>query len=286
MMDAWHGFWFAPGNVAQLGQVRVGFFCLLFMCSLASAAPKWAEVCTAAPHFWRPVSLFRLLPRAPGSPAFSVYVRRGMWVWTASIVLAALGFAFPFGSLAAAVFTFLLFGLENQFGKIHHQFNLMPLIALTLSVAPSDRYCVWTVVELPDSSSGLFWPIQLIRTLISFTWLAAGISKIRKGGLRWMVGDNLSNLLRLHVMDYYFKPPGLPGFSQWMARRTVLCRLAAVGTVVFEVAFPLALLDGAPALVFPLMGVVLLLGFAAAQGPFFYPLALVSLLAWAPVVSF
>jgi hypothetical protein len=279
----WNSFWFAPGDDHHLGVVRILFFLFLFYFATRATVGDWARIYETSPQVWRPVSFFRWLPKPPASARFRRLVDVTAVVWKISILWAASGVFFPLGGIAATITTLLMLGYENQFGKIHHLQGMLPIIALILSCAPADALCHRPVFELTSSSHGFFWPIQLARVQLVIIWFCAGIAKVRHSGLRWGVSNNLSSLLKLHVMDYYFIPPKLPRLARWLSRQDLLCRGLAVGTLVFELAAPAALFYEPFGQLFALLGMGLLVGFAAAQGPTFLPLFLMLFLFWAPV---
>ncbi len=282
MTEAWHAFWFAPGNATHLGIIRVLFFVFLFFVAGKSTIREWARLYHRTPAFWRPVSFFRWFPAPPTTRGFVRVVDIGVVVWKASILWAATGLLFPLGAFAATIMTLLMLGYENQFGKTNHARTLLPIIALILACAPADDLCYRPVFELTDARYGYFWPIQLGRVQVAIVWFFAGVSKLKHSGWRWGVTDNLSTLLRLHVMDYYFVPPKAMPLSRWLSRQDWLCRVLAVGTLVLELAFPIGLFVPELGMLFAALCMGLIVGFALAQGPLFLPLFVMLFLLWFP----
>lgn len=285
MSAAWNHFWFAPGDPVQLGIIRTLFYVFLLFVATKSTIGAWARLYHRLPAFWRPVTFFQLMPPPPQTPSFVRLMDVGAIVWKLSIVWAATGLAFPFGGIAATLTTLWMLGYENQFGKTNHARTLLPIVSLILTCAPPDALCYRPVFSFTDPAYGYFWPIQIARVQVAIVWFFAGISKLRHSGLRWAVSNNLSSLLKLHVMDYYFVSPKAPPLARFLAGQDWLCRLLAVGTLVLELGFPLGLF-------FPVLGMVLaglcmglLIGFALAQGPLFLPLFSMLFLLWFPFPS-
>lgn len=282
MSAAWNQFWFADGDALHLAIIRVTFFFFLFFVSTKSTIGQWARLYHQAPEFWRPVSFFKLFPAPPTSARFVRVMDVLVVVWRITILWAATGALFPLGSIAATVMTLFMLGYENQFGKTNHARTLLPLIALILTCAPADPMCYQPVFEITSSQYGYFWPIQLGRVQVAIVWFFAGVAKLRHTGLTWATSNNLSALLKLHVMDYYFVPPKFPWFARWISRQDMLCRMLALGTLGLELAFPIGLFWEPLGMAFAAMCMMLIVGFALAQGPLFLPLFTVMFLLWFP----
>jgi hypothetical protein len=282
MSDAWHSFWFQAGNPVHLGFVRAMFFLLLFVVARGAMLDGYARLYLTVPAAYQAVTFYRWF-RAPAVPRWiASHMRLLVGLWYGSMLLGAAGILFPLGNLAAALLTLLLIGFRKQFGKINHARNLLPLFAIVLSFAPRDALCVAPLFELVGGEHGYFWPIQLGRVLLAICWFSAGIAKLRYAGPRWSVSDNLSRLLKLHVMDYYFVPPKAPRLARWLPQQPALCMLLASGTLIFELAYPIALFDPHAAMVIVPSSLLLILGFALAQGPLFVPLFTLTVLLWFP----
>lgn len=282
MSAAWNHFWFAEGNPLHLAMIRVLFFAFLLFVAQKSTIRDWARLYQHDPAFWRPVSFFRLFPPPPTSAAFVRLMKVLVVVWYVAIAWAASGLLFPLGGIAATLMTLYMLGYENQFGKTNHARTLLPVISLILTCAPADPLCFKPLFQITSPEYGYFWPIQLGRVLVSIVWCFAGIAKLRNAGLTWATSNNLPALLKLHVMDYYFVPPKFPAFAAWLCRQDLLCRMAAVGTMILELAFPLGLFYVPLGIAFAAVCMGLIVGFATAQGPLFLPLFTMMFLLWFP----
>jgi hypothetical protein len=277
----WAGFWFLPGNAIYLGVVRVLFMVTLFITVKTVRLPQFGQLYLTVPTAYYPTTFYRWFPRSfpRWIATHAVMLER---LWYAAILLAGSGLLFPLGSIAVAVLTLFLIGLRKQFGKIVHAKNTLPLFAIILACAPADALCIGPSFPLVDAAHGYFWPLQLGRVLVALVWFSAGIAKLRYGGRRWIFSDYLSKLLRLHVFDYYFVPPRAPSLSRWIANHQALCVLLAIGTHILELGFPLALFHPWAALFFVPSSLLLIIGFVFAQGPFFRPLMILTILVWFP----
>src|SRR5688572_28231760 len=123
------------------------------------------------------------------------------------------------------------------------------------------------------------------RVLVAIVWFSAGIAKELYGGISWVTSHNLSKLLKLHQMDYYFVAPKLPWLNRFIASKPRLCSMLALGTVILELGFPLALFDQRAAMVLVPSTLMILTGFTLAQGPLFLPLFSLTFLLWFPYAS-
>jgi hypothetical protein len=108
------------------------------------------------------------------------------------------------------------------------------------------------------------WPVRTVWLLTALVFFAAGVAKLRHGGLEWVFSDNMrETLLGQHYVPW---PPGPLGL--WIADQHALCVALAAGTVAVETLAPLALVSAAaravivPALFLFLVCVDSLFGFA------------------------
>ena len=287
VLETWSNFWFSKGSSVHLGGVRVLTFVLLYLMARKSSSPwvrvgSWLEVRSNVPVFWQPIALFRILP------AFSSE-RIGNLVtitWKVSLAAAVVGLLSPIPQIVAAVLSLFVLGFQNNFGKIHHGTALIPFVLATMACAPADSLMTWPVFEIVSNKVGYHWPIQMVRVLIALCWFGAGISKLRHGGLRWIFSKNLSTLLHMHTLDYYFAPPPSTVLTEFLAKRPILCSMLAGYSVVLELLFPCALLSPQLALMIVPQSLLLILGFALFQGPLFLPLFMLTAIYWFPFSNF
>lgn len=160
--------------------------------------------------------------------------------FTAGLAARATGPAFAAGLL-------LLTTYRSSWGQILWLENLMVLQVLIVALAPSaDAWALSRRRQAPPTEPGAAygWPIRLAMVVTVTTYVLAGITKLRIGGLDWMWGDTLRNHIaysaaRLELLGETPSPLGraVVPFGAWL-------RPLAVATVVIELAAPIALLGG------------------------------------------
>jgi hypothetical protein len=123
------------------------------------------------------------------------------------------GWRYRISAPVAAVFLLCTTTYGNSWGQVFHTENLMLLHFAVLAVVPAADYYVLgrrtnaTSAESSDERYG--WPIKLMVALIVLTYVAAGVAKLRIGGLAWIDGDVLrhqvafDNLRKIRLDDIH-----------------------------------------------------------------------------------
>ncbi len=157
--------------------------------------------------------------------------------------------------LSGPLFAAAVLGLasyRSSWGQLLHFENLMVLYLLIVGVAPSAD--AWSLdarrrasneVPSPDRPPTSYgWPLRLACLALVLTYAIAGIAKLRYGGLEWMVGDTLRN----HIAYSAVRLDVLGADPAPLARLAVdhawVLPPMAVGSVLVELAAPVALLGG------------------------------------------
>jgi hypothetical protein len=157
-----------------------------------------------------------------------------------SLVLATVGF-YPRIMLACACVSY--FGSFSQLvglSYVRRKSNLFPFIFAILAAAPGIDAGLRTPVPL--------WPLYLVLVTLCMQYFDAGLTKLRVSGWSWVT----SEALQAHMLEEcLFKPNPL---GMWFSSQTTLCKLLAAFALFFELAFPLALVSPAAALLFGVMG--------------------------------
>lgn len=235
--------WFAPASPGPLGLCRALFFSTV----LLRVAPQvrsaaWADVPDA---FWMPTDLFAALHLgvAPHGVLSLLDV-----AWTASLALACVGLFTRVACVSAFVLGVYLLGLPQCFGKIDHWSGLIVSTMGVLALARAGDAWSWDALlrrrrgaAEPRPSGEYRWPIELVRLLLVLVFFAAGVAKLRQGGLAWMSADNMRAIL---LTPHYANDRTLPELGLRIADSPLACGLLAVATIVAEVGAPLALLGG------------------------------------------
>jgi len=266
---------------AHLGAVRIAFYSWLYWSLRWNRVKRLVAVQRRYPVLWQPHSAFRLI----GSSAVGAIVVAAIALWPFAIFCAATGLAHPLGNITVTALFLMLMGYDQQFGKVHRAWNVVPITSAILSAARSDAFCVAPLFNeghlfLDNEST-----IVCVRVLLACVWGSAGLSKLLHGGLRWVRSEQLWWLIRLHLTDCCFVRPAMPGLSRWFLSHPAVCRLAAATVVSCELLYPLSLLSSkaaVPLVIGSLFGIV---GFRLALGPGFWPLAATSIVFWFPFVA-
>jgi hypothetical protein len=254
ILRGWRRYWFTPETAEYLALIRLVCYGLLFLIYLPLDDRGWTQVSRV---FWMPISAFRILSGPPRDPALIGILQI---LWKVSLLTSALGLVSRCSMALAAALGFFLLGLPNCFGKIHHidGFPVLLLLVLALSRA-SDALSLdraWRPKRKPNTgpSAGYGSPVRLAQTLFLLVFFAAGVSKLRNGGLAWMTADNMRAIWLGELFTH--TPPTALG--AWLSKPAWLSQFAAVATVLVE-------LSALPALFVRRLRVLTLVGLLVMQ---------------------
>ncbi len=165
----------------------------------------------------------------------------------------ACGPAFALGMLALGSY-------RGSWGQLLHFENLLVIYLLILALSPASDSWSIDSRRRPRRADGSHdrssddhrssesvaygFPIALASLALVTTYVIAGVAKLRYGGLDWVLGDTLRNHVayaaaRLDLLGG--SPSPLAG---WLVRLDGIWPLLAAGTIVIELAAPVALLGG------------------------------------------
>jgi hypothetical protein len=234
--DAWYErFYFAPANPAGLAICRIWLYGYFLYKVLNDRFADWAQ---APAEFWKPLLILRWLP----GPIHSLDLLLA-WQTLLAVALACcvLGVWIRYAAPAVFFLSTLYLGLPQCFGNVSHS-DMLFVLALgvfalsnsadSLSLAARRRR------SSPTPSGEYRWPIALIQTLMCVVFFAAGVAKLRSGGLAWVFSDHMQNSLLKHFYGNSEPPTTL---GPWLAQYSWMCQALAGLTVFVECAAPLAL---------------------------------------------
>lgn len=231
-------YWFAPGEAAQLGACRIAACAILLYCFAWRDFAPWGRVPDV---FWMPIASFRDLglPRA-GSGTLALL----QLVWKLSLATTALGLLTRVSAVTAAVLGFYLVGLPHNFGKTDHADTVVPLVLGVLAASRcGDALSVdaWLRrrrgAAAPAPDGAYTWPIRAVWMLTGLVFGAAGISKIRYGGVDRFASDSMRYILLKH--HYGGFRPWWPALGLSLAEHPWLYWPLAAGAVLVETLSPL-----------------------------------------------
>jgi len=278
---AWQRYFFDPRPATDLAVSRVLFFTLAFAYYLPQDFSEWG---TVSPELWMPTTLFRIfaLPALPAAVIHGIQI-----VFKTALALAAIGLATRIAMPVACACAFYLLGLPQNFGQIQHFDTLVVLVCAILAVSRAgDAWSVdgWLADRRgrsPVAPSGEYtWPIRAIWVMTAVIFFAAGFSKLRHSGLRWIFSDHLAIVL---VRHQYFVSDGDP-LTTWgpaIAAHPWAARLMAAIAVGTELFYPLTLVSARARLIFVPAGIAFLIGIRMLMGPTFEPFVMCSVF-WVP----
>lgn len=225
--------WFTPAPGARLAVFRLAVGAYAAVWSLVRL-PAHLGIADRLPVRWDPVGPWALLDAPPadalvrvlavGAPLAGALVASGRWHRVAG----------PVG----AVWFLALTALASSWGQVFHTENLLVLHLGVLAVAPA--------AALGDGTAGprFGWPLRLASVLVVATYVLAGVAKLRIGGVEWLDGEVLRNLvahdnLRKALLGDAYSPVG----RALVAHAWVFGPLAWA-TLLVELGAPVALLGG------------------------------------------
>lgn len=143
-------------------------------------------------------------------------------------------------ALVFALGTWFLVSHDGSYGEIHHPDIVLSLFLLFLALSPSGRRISVDAILHEDGpreeeTDQAVWPIKLTQALLAWSYFSNAAGKLAYSGLQWMNGYTLQQDLLSSSLQWD-RPLGL-----WLAQHHGLCVVLSVGTIAFELLFPLAL---------------------------------------------
>jgi uncharacterized membrane protein YphA (DoxX/SURF4 family) len=242
--------WFGPSDPRVLAICRVLLFWYVWPGFSVTNYSGYAQLERWA---WYPAGLFEAFSIAPPSASLLAIVSV---MSSVSTLLALVGLLYPLAAPLAALSSFVLLGLPQNFGKVDHSENLLVLALLVFSFArAADAWSVdaWLRRWRGRSASGATtarahamqpsghytWPRRFLLLLIVTMYGAAGASKLLHSGWAWALSDSFRWLLLRHHFTHH--PPTQLGV--WIANYPMLCHGFALGALLTELLCPLSLLS-------------------------------------------
>ncbi len=262
---SWNRFWFEPSAPTDLGVSRLLFFAGLLGMYWFEDFSAWGRVSRA---FWMPLPVFERLHLAPlGEDHLAVL----QVIWRLSLLTSAIGLQTAASMWVAFVLGFYLLGLPHNFG---HTFHFDALLVIAMGVLACSRAGDAMSVDARLAgrhrapSGDYTWPVRTIWVAMALVFFAAGLAKLRYGGLAWIFSQNMSIVLTraaYHVSD----ADPITGAGLWLASHPWLSHAVAAMTVVIELGFAIALFSRRARLVMVPAAFAMLVGIRVLMGPTF-----------------
>ena len=239
-----------PGAAVRLGWVRL-LFCLGLLGLYGTRDfGLWAEV---DPAFVKPFLLLGLW--AP--PVADAGTLTAMtWLFRASLVCGTLGLVTRPALGVAAALSFYLLGLEQQFGKLHHMDGPVVLLLIVLAasrcgdaVSLDARWRRGDATGRPERRARLTqraragaytWPARAGPLVLVTVFFAAGVAKLRNGGVTWAWSDTMTVATLKSQYDATAGGPAT-GLGLLLLGVPWLARPAAAGALLLELSYPATL---------------------------------------------
>lgn len=235
-------------------------YCLLWT---VVRIPYWVDSARLPHSRWRPVGIGQWFGGPP--PTAVVVALVVLAVGSGAATMAA---RWPvWGVVFAAAFLYLT-SFGASWGQILHTENLSALHLVIVAAAPSGR----------GESATVGWPLRVMTAVTVATYFVAGVAKFRfGGGLDWLSGDRLVRLVAHDNLRKELLGDRASPLAPWLVGHRWLFRPAAWGTLVVEVAAPLALVSSAFRRVWVVLAWLFHVGVLLAMAVLFlYPLSFVA----------
>jgi hypothetical protein len=292
--EAWNGFWFKPVSAENLGLARILIYgsMSIFYLVTPTLFPSWgwhahfSEWGDVDKVFWHPLWIFQLLHLPLLSPQIIQFIADLLLV---SMILSAIGLFTRPANIASFLLGFYLFGLPNNFGKVHHLETPLLWFFLIMSFSRcGDAFSINALLArrkraapAPILSGNYRWPIQLFCCVLAAIYFEAGVSKLRHSGIQWVTSDLMAFYLvraQYHITD----AEPLTNWGLFIARYPILCHFSCAFALLLELAYPLALFNRRARMIIPCGGILMQTGIAVLMGPNFWQLIICQLL-WFPL---
>jgi hypothetical protein len=279
LMASWNSYWFPATTGMRLAVCRivlVGAQLFFFFPSVDS------QLIFLQPFrgFIDPqiivVAISNLLP-ADLFPTAGIF-KSIYWTTAVAGITTLIGFCTGSSAFVFALGNWILVAHAYSYGEEHHPEAILCIFLLLLALSPSgsrlsmdaviNRYRLWSDNDRGQSSPAKIytavWPLKLTQVLLCFAYVSTGLAKLIFGGLAWMNGYTLQQIIFSSAIARDI-PLGV-----WLAQQHSLCMFLSIGVVLFEVFFFVSLLVPKTVPYFLVGGVLMHLGIYFAEGSDFF----------------
>ena len=225
----------------NLAAVRVFFFvCVLITVNGPDYFLQWTQVPS---EFWHPKGILRLLsePLSPDLVAASFHVWR--WLTLACLIGAFYKWVAPIWWILALI----VMTNGHSYGYQGHVYMPVVLAGLPLCFSRASdalSFDHWrNPTSVVEDIRAYVLPVRTIQVVLVLAYFAAGIAKLRFGGIEWITGDTLRNYLIRSSLVFSDSNQLAHVFelNEVLFKIPWLCNVLAFGAVALEVSMPLAL---------------------------------------------
>jgi hypothetical protein len=235
MRKAWNDFWFRPVPRTAFSATRV--ILALQALWIILSRPDLPEFAGWPEPFW-------VFPRSHAlrhGITRSVPLETGLYlILIVALIAAAIGAAERWSCLTAGLLLYHFAPMEELvtggglivFRGLTQSALCLPLLALVSRPKP------------PSPSWEYRWPVAAAQFAMALTYFHSGLGKLHEAGLSWMEAGNI----RATAMSFFTWGIRAP-WAPWLIDHPHACGAIAVGTMVFELAFPIVLFSRRAAMV-------------------------------------
>lgn len=239
----WLRFFRAPASPHALAYLRISLCATIAVDLIFHAPQNWLPL-AGLPHAARqPLPLIGwfidILPISP--TLYTIALALGI----AAALMAAFGLFTRPALIALIPLTIYLFGVPQFYGKLSH-YQFLVWVPMILAFTPCGRY--WSLDALLNRIRGIRGDnrpsfeyalgVRWIMLTLAGIYFFSGIAKLQTAGLHWALSDNPVNLLRTEWLEQFETVPAVRlDLVPW------LCQAAALGVILFELSYPLLLLN-------------------------------------------
>lgn len=244
MIEGWERWWFPARSGLDLAVCRilvVGAQLAVFMPFFMATPGEHVALIERGGGFedaqWMARAAAAILPA--GSAAWPTLIRVAYATTVAAGLTTLLGVRTRASAFVFAAGTWFLVSHEGSYGEVHHTDVLVSLFLLFLAFSPSgkrlsvDAALQRKAEDAPTDRAA--WPLRLTQVLLAWSYFSNAVAKLAYSGLEWMNGYTLQQQL-LSTSIQWDRPLGV-----WLARQHSTCVALSIGTLAFELLFPLAL---------------------------------------------
>lgn len=278
-IDRWNAYWFPETTALRLSICRIVIVAsqlFLFFPSLDS------QLMLVRPFrgFIEPQALIVLISAIIPIDVFPTVSALILIYWVTFVagITTLIGLFTRTSAFVFALGNWIFVAHAYSYGEHHHPEAILCIFLMLLAFSPSGRYLSLDRVirrfrmrsrkdrewGVHDRSVTAMWPLRLTQVLLAFAYLSTGLAKILFGGLQWMNGYTLQQIIFSSAIARDI-PLGV-----WLAQQHTLCMVLSVGVILFEVFFWISLLIPWTLPYFLIGGAMIHLGIYVFEGSTFF----------------
>ena len=238
MRHWWERMWLVPGTALDLAAARV----VIAAHALWVLLSHWpASMASLPAEFYATVSLsaklrYLLFPPEP------VLGNAMQWLAIAALACAIIGVAPRIACFVAGIALYHVAPLETFFwtpNPYERGFTITVLAMITLAVTPSgDALTLWPRRAAGRDALDYGWPLRLVQFYLASVYLVAGIAKLRRVGLHWIVPENQRRWLLVFSQEE--QVANFTALATWIASHQVLLWSMGIMAIVVDLGFVIA----------------------------------------------